>query len=435
MGTFKALVLKIENGKRDVLLSETAPSASEALQALHNRSAEAVQNYIGTNGFGLKKRQAADGHETDGYESTTTVSTVTLEECESLSDDETISVTSVGQAKRSSRRKANKSGKEKTASKHKQRQGRSRSRSPSFSATRVRSHSTSSSSSGSEINDNPPSRRYPVVIKVPQRQPPRPSQNGFSVPHHPLPPPSGIWNNGMTTGPGMMNMMNPAPPAPAPSHPAPFSLPFSYPNPPASSPLPLSPAPATLPGQHQHQQPLHDIVLSIRWRNSERRTLEQTPHISVRAIQAAALAFVRRQPVPLANLPAHDPLAPRMPLAGLKAVVKSVLVDGTAYDLTGYLGDDLTRLVESLASPGSAGGSVAKGGVPRFEVEVVNLGVPGGLPPQMRVPQIVSGGISQGGVGGIGGANGGIRLPLSMPPPPPPGVMRGHGQHRHAFDE
>ena len=428
MGTFKALVLKSENGKRDVLLSETAPSASEALQALHNRSAEAVQNYIGTNGFAFKKRRARDGHETDGYESTTTVSTATLEECESLSDDETISVTSVGQAKRSSRRKANKSGKEKTASKHKQRQGRSRSRSPSFSTTRVRSHSASSSSSGSEINDTLPARRYPVVIKtLPQRPPPRAPQNGFTVPLHPLPPPSGIWNNAMpTTGPGMLN---PGPPAPA-------SFSFTYPNNPVnSSPLSPSSAPTIVPGglpPQQQQQTLHDIVLTIRWRNSERRTLEQTPNISVRAIQAAALAFVRRQPIPLANLPPQDPLAPRMPLAGLKATVKSVVVDGAVYDLTGYLGDDLTRLVESLASPGSPGGGVGKGSVPRFEVEVVNMG----LAPPMTSGRIVSGGIPpQGGVSGIGGVNGGIRMPLSMPPPPPPGVTRGHGPHRHAFDE
>ncbi|KAG7290974.1 hypothetical protein NEMBOFW57_000981 [Staphylotrichum longicolle] len=206
VGTWKAYVFRTVNGTREALLSETAPSLPDALQALHVKSAEAVQNYIGSNGFalvsGIKKRGARRGGSShdDGHDSDSTSSTVTLDDCESLSDDETISVTSVGRAKRS-RRKADRPGKA-SSSKHKPRHGRPRSRSPSFSAARARSRSrsrsryTCSSSSESDLDDySPPiipSRRPPFLNAFTQRLPPRPPQNGFSTflaGHHPPPPP------------------------------------------------------------------------------------------------------------------------------------------------------------------------------------------------------------------------------------------------------
>jgi Wiskott-Aldrich syndrome protein len=167
LGNFKAIVLRTDYDARVALLSETAPSLDDALQALHVRSAEAVQNYIGTNGFAFRssKRRSRD----IGYDSDSASSSVTLDDCESLSDNETVSVTSVGRAKRSSRRKADKAAK-RSAGKHKARHGRSRSRSPSFSTTRARSHSTcSSSSSELEPNYDPttmPPGRAPLLLRA-----------------------------------------------------------------------------------------------------------------------------------------------------------------------------------------------------------------------------------------------------------------------------
>ncbi|KAK3900122.1 hypothetical protein C8A05DRAFT_36237, partial [Staphylotrichum tortipilum] len=102
LGAYKAIVLKAEHGKRDALLSESGPVLPAALEALHARSAEAVQNYIGTNGFAFftpaaknaeRKRAAAgarrrdeDAHDDDnddGSDSDSSAAT-TLDECESL---------------------------------------------------------------------------------------------------------------------------------------------------------------------------------------------------------------------------------------------------------------------------------------------------------------------------------------------------------------
>ncbi|KAH6636097.1 hypothetical protein F5144DRAFT_591369 [Chaetomium tenue] len=418
LGTFRAIVLKTENGIREVLLAETASSYYEALQALHVKSAEAVQNYINTNGFALASSVKKQSHKASRYDDSheSDSSTVTLDDCESLSDDETVSVTSVGRTKRN-RRKANRETKT-SSTKHKTRQGRTRSRSPSFSTTRARSRSTCSSSSDYELHYDPPApppNRAPFLNSFPQRMPPRPPQNTFSAfptGAPPPPPPSG------PQGPPP-NRFAPAttmPPPPPPAAPLFFTnkLPPNSPMPPTILTIPPTPPQASHNNNHnnhnhnspnpsptQTTQTTQDLILHIRWRHhGERRTLEQVPtrgrgSISARSLQQAALACCRRQPASFTSsqtppAPQHASV-PQWRLAGLKAAVRAVVVEGVVYDLGGWAGDDLGRVVEGLRAGVGAGvgdgegegGKEGGGGMLlRFEIEVWNEGwVPPGVMP------------------------------------------------------
>ncbi|KAJ4304042.1 hypothetical protein N0V88_001647 [Collariella sp. IMI 366227] len=168
LGTYKAIVLKTQNRVREVLLSETGASVTEALQNLLVKSAEATQNYISSNGFDfpyiVKKRAKRAARKGEEHDSDSSSSSLTLDDCDSLSDDETVSVSSVGRVKKRRQRKADKSG----SSKSKTRQPRARSRSPS--SIRTRSRSPCSSSSDSET---------PYIPPIPSRNPPLYYNNGF----------------------------------------------------------------------------------------------------------------------------------------------------------------------------------------------------------------------------------------------------------------
>ncbi|KAH6849727.1 hypothetical protein B0I37DRAFT_413182 [Chaetomium sp. MPI-CAGE-AT-0009] len=461
LGTFKGIVLKTENGIREAVLAETAPSYDDALRALLIKSAEAVQNYINTNGFALpssvKSQNSKPSRYDDSHESDS--STVTLDDCESLSDDETVSVTSVGRVKRSRRRRANRANRAgKTSStKHKTRQGRTRSRSPSFSTTRARSRSSCSSSSEYELHYDPPvppSQRPPFLNAFHQRMPPRPPQNTFStLPTAPPPrPPPPAGHQGLPPNGFAPAMTMPPPPPP----PAPFSFANKLPpNPPLPTATltttPTSPAannsnnnnptPHHNPNpNHSTPQPTHDLILHIRWRHhGERRTLEQIPTggsgggISARSLQQAALAFVRRQPASFSQQVPGGAGAgggagssstnnnTHLRLAGLRAAVRAVVVDGVVYDLGGWVGDDLTRVVEGLKGGGGASGGAGAGAgegvgmLPRFEVEVWNEGfgmMGGGHPPAAAAGGLVNGraglglGSPGGGGGGVAGSHG-----------------------------
>ncbi|KAK4135477.1 hypothetical protein BT67DRAFT_433551 [Trichocladium antarcticum] len=138
LGTYKAIVLRTEGGIRGVLLSETASSAHDALQALHVKSAEAVQNHISSNGFDVtsrfKKRRSKHASHDDGDDSDSASTAVTAETtdstCEFLSDNETISVVLADAGRR--RRKTGRPSKTKSPQ-TKTRRSRPRSRSPASS--------------------------------------------------------------------------------------------------------------------------------------------------------------------------------------------------------------------------------------------------------------------------------------------------------------
>ena len=95
--------------------------------------------------------------------------------------------------------------------------------------------------------------------------------------------------------------------------------------------------------------------LTIRYARAEQRILESVGRPSVRALQDAAVAYVRAHGLPF-GLNATD-----VRELDLRATVRrAAFGPGEAYDMSAYRGDDLTRLF----------GVRGAGGVPRFEVEV-----------------------------------------------------------------
>ncbi|KAK3368220.1 hypothetical protein B0H63DRAFT_72793 [Podospora didyma] len=430
LGTFKAIVLRAEDGQREALLSESGASIDEVLHALHVKSAEAVQNYISTNGFEfvpvLKKRSSSnnipndvdDASDNDSAFSGSASSTVTMSEtgsvCESLSDNETVSVLSNGErpAKHDTRKKASKrsSKDKKTAEKAKARRSRSESspRSPSRSLSRSSSQCRSCANEESEDEDGPSFRPSPPRFRFPRGRCPPP------------PPPPG-WNthSGMFAQPAMSRIpppgfpsmppsgfpsMPPPPPPPPPSAPSPSApRPAPPPVPSCDLPSPLGPVQPKLDSRplHGHSaffpkrtpeptEALHPVRLLIRWRgHGEHRALEQA-RLSVSGIRDAALKYIRRQiVVPYNTIPSY--------MWTMRATVRSATIDGEEYDISGYTGDQLYHLLDCSPSPsaslsaGSPGSVVNK--VPRFEVEVETQ-----PPPAMpRPPPGGGGGTSRGG--------------------------------------
>ncbi|KAK4661408.1 uncharacterized protein QC763_702500 [Podospora pseudopauciseta] len=459
LGKFKVLVLRAEQGEREVLMSEHAPSLQEAIHGLHVKSAAAVQNYISTNGYvfatSLKKKRSlkpsSDDSE-DGSDSDTASvsSTVTVDQSpsttykeESFSDNETVSVTSTGLLKKCARGKPARIPNPYTQAAPKSqpaRRSRSRSRSPARSRSRSRS---SDESSENELDSD-----VPTVVPLVNRRPPFFNGNGFSQRVRCVPPR------------GFQPMMAPPPPPPPPGPPNPqagpplgwvMGHPHSYITPPPSAVPTTKPnAPPRPNGTNStpHRPsgpPQHDILLHIHWRHhGEQRTLEQAP-FSVRSLQDTAIAYVRRSPASFSNVTTADKSPAR--LWHLRATVVSVQVDGEDYDLSNYPGDDLTRFISALGPKG----------VVRFEVEVVSMGGEGNQGQQQGQGQggnlpgiraVMGGGKNGNGNGGMNMCSWpmpmGMGMPMPMPggmpvmhmgaaapappPPPPPPPSAGTGQ-------
>ncbi|KAK7924137.1 hypothetical protein PG985_006191 [Apiospora marii] len=131
---------------------------------------------------------------------------------------------------------------------------------------------------------------------------------------------------------------------------------------------------------------LHDVRLTITWLHHSSARILETVRPSLRALQDAALAYIRSNPHAFENVTAADmaisppppsqaplrpgavPPPPPAPQAimttgvwALRAVVKRAWFGDESWDLASYRGgDDLTRLFASLG----------QGTVPRLEVEV-----------------------------------------------------------------
>ncbi|KAM7219870.1 hypothetical protein V8F06_004725 [Rhypophila decipiens] len=99
LGGFKAVVIRVIDGQRQPLFSESAATIPDALKALHTRSAEAVQNHVDANGWDFvmpppnywgKNETEKDQGETDGESSysESASSTVTMSDA---SDDDMVS--------------------------------------------------------------------------------------------------------------------------------------------------------------------------------------------------------------------------------------------------------------------------------------------------------------------------------------------------------
>ncbi|KAK4143862.1 uncharacterized protein C8A04DRAFT_28430 [Dichotomopilus funicola] len=407
-GNFKAIVLKTQDGARKAVLSAAAPRYEDALALLLTKSAEAVQEHVDAHGFGLVSQPKEQHVKLDDgveFEKDSGSSTVTLDDYESLSDDETVSITSVGQAKRKSRRrietrqspaKTRQATKAKESGHPKERRGRSRSRSPfKLPITRTRSRSirsdTSSSESGSDYESHDDNRSRPP--------PPAPQSSRRMAPFSAFGKPANSANpDPRPFVPGLpkftakypatsaASLLPPPPPPPPPSSiscaprhmPRPLSMPpippinVSYPpgnnnttaananNPPfrpqrfvPPPPPPPPPPPFTqpTPNQPQPQPKTHDIALRIRWRgHGEHRVLERLalyPH----SIQQAALSYVKRRPYSFENI---QPSAAPTVFSGLKAALRNVSVDGVVYDLGAWSSE--TSSTGTAAGGGSGSG-------------------------------------------------------------------------------
>ncbi|KAK4238580.1 hypothetical protein C8A03DRAFT_33392 [Achaetomium macrosporum] len=468
----KAIVVRAVDGNREAVLSEKAPCYLDALQALFVKSAEAVQNYIATNGFafvssiGKQTPVHTGSHDSSDESDTDSSSTVTLSEseCESLSDDETVSVSSVGRLKKRSKRKAGKPAKTTSSAKPKSRQPRSRARSPSVSAGRSRSRSSSSSSSDEELHYGPPTLPSPHVLPkrasllVLPRPFPKPSWPPTALsaaaghPPPPPPPPQAVSAGGnQTSGSGTTPACPPPPPFITLNPPVATrtSEPIPCPPHPAGRHINIDPPPSTGTGQagnvvHHPTNicPLRDVILEIHWRgHGVHRVLHRMSQITLTGIRDAALADVRRQPSTW-NVPGVDsPHHLRSVLQGLRATAKAMVVDGMEYGLTRWAGDDLTRLIGALCtthnSPASGGGLPK---LAKFEVEVWSddggtfghgrtvttfpttpsplrkMGSPTAEPNPPPAPLAVNGP--------------GVFAPGSMHPPPPGGLTDWYGSSR-----
>ncbi|KAG7290975.1 hypothetical protein NEMBOFW57_000982 [Staphylotrichum longicolle] len=86
-------------------------------------------------------------------------------------------------------------------------------------------------------------------------------------------------------------------------------------------------------------------------------------HITPRALQMAALAFVRRQPEAFGNTNTNQGSGVPGVAGLLRAVVKAVVVDGVSYDLSGWVGEDrdLGGLVAGLGAGGGGQDDAAVG--------------------------------------------------------------------------
>ena len=301
LGAFKAVVVRIQDGQRQPLFSESAATIPEALQALHARSAEAVQNHIDANGWDFvavpKKhwtRKASDKDQGDSdvesSYSQSASSTVTLSDA---SDDDLVSVGG-HPSHRANESRAGKKKASKPSKKGKGRVGRSRSRSRSQSRSPSRSRSprrnrsssvgTVTSSSGDEdprVSPRPPLFFRPNRMRAPNYPP------GWEPGHPPV-------NLSLApTNPNIMRGQQPPPPPPPPP-PRPFPGVTLMPNP--GQPLPMPPPFPVLNEQQrmQRMQQLNQI---------------KTEALGLARQRSPAGASTQRpnQPYPFITLPARRP--------------------------------------------------------------------------------------------------------------------------------
>ncbi|KAK3357724.1 hypothetical protein B0T25DRAFT_168094 [Lasiosphaeria hispida] len=438
LGTFKAIVVKTENGRREALLSESAPTIPQALQQLLVKSAEAVQNYIGTNGFAFAPGDDDNDDDESDFDgpSYRVNRRDTASTCESLSDNETVSVAPATSKapSRGSRKSVVAAGTRHvepmwaTSDKGPSttRRPRPRSRSSSRSRSRSRSASSSRASSRTGTGTRSPSREpaadrpanfrvyshpgYGMQVRPPNVHrgwaaaagppaPPAPPQPymRFPVPFHgshppPPPPPAVVRTAGSSPTPPSPpnNRLNTTPPLAPP-------LVASAPTKPIPAPLPASTTSPTTTTQTSPQAP-RDIRLLITHPGGAQHILTQSP-LSIRAIAQVATAYVRR----------NRPQQPQRP--PLHACVRRVAVEKTWYDVSGFGGDDLSGLVGA--------------GLALVEVEVVEGKTVMGRPSMtgMRPNVAVQG--QDNGSGGGGGGGGG-----HVPGPQQHATGNGNGQAR-----
>ncbi|KAB5515631.1 hypothetical protein GE09DRAFT_1294593 [Coniochaeta sp. 2T2.1] len=413
LGSWNAYVIRTVNGHRGRFLHAAGLTPETAVSELHAKSAEIARGHITLNGYALDQRSdkkrsskgASSDHDNPALsDSSLTIDVIDLSAssgCESLSDDETVSIAS-GAGDKWTKQKGGKSHKRKESGKGGSDARRSRSRSRSRSTTRSVSRSSASQSrsrSRSRFRSSSTSSEYRPVYGPPRPQPMnsmrpmsmRPSNNP------PPPPPPGYtnWPPHMREMPGPPRMNNPPhhhhhhhpgaarpPPPPTSSIPTPTSTHPAMTIPPSSPPN----GGGGLQQQPQSQPRLHDVLIRIYWLGrGYAQVMNRLAGPTQSALKSAALSHVRRNPQAFggANPQDHHDLK-ITPLGSpgsknLSVVLRGVSVGGPGgreqVDLQSYQGENLGALVQELVQAHQHAPSRAGCLLPRFEVEV-NSGPP-----------------------------------------------------------
>ncbi|KAI1085771.1 hypothetical protein F5B20DRAFT_16984 [Whalleya microplaca] len=424
-GGFKAYAIRTSEESRDALLfSDVCDSHHSAIQSLHTKSCEAVQQYITTNGFShppdLKKTKLVedenDGGEDDNEDAASVVSgrsvssTVALSDEWGSSDEEALTPASLA-GNHSHHARRNKSTRSKKETNHHTgnvnyvvpRGKDPRPPHPRYSKFPYDFDYSDDDNDRQHQQPRPrtPPGGYPTVVASNRSNAIRvpPSPPGQMV-VGPPPPMRGLPIHPGHGGPAPIQGPGPGPSPPQPSGPIRTSTGSTHfsnnhnqhshhannntvtvANRNNHSLIPSSnaitiPQPNPNPGlgnthPHPQQTRLYDVRLAIRWaHHGEQRVLESS-RASIRALQDAAVAYVRAHLGAFEGVTAADrervwsqnpPNAngPNGNNGGLRAVVRTAYFGTDAYDMRTYRGDDLSKLFAVLSA----------GGIPRFEIDV-----------------------------------------------------------------
>ncbi|KAK6197670.1 hypothetical protein LQW54_010679 [Pestalotiopsis sp. IQ-011] len=365
-GDWKAIVLRSNNGVREALLSsEPCDSPEKALESLHVKTAEAAAVYIKNNGFGHLV-DPSKGEDDDLSDDDETASVVSSQSRDSLDDALSVSDSSdeelVTPASSSPPKEVRSSSAGfKVSPKKRGKRGKARRSSRSY---------ESESSEEIDLRHGGPPPPPPGMFQHPPMGPLRRAGG-----HGPPPPPPGFLHP--KAHPGIRPM---GPPANQP------------PRPPVSMPPPgvvnAPPYPLGLQQQHPNTRPrdsdtgsprpLHDVAITVHWAgHGEQRFIDAT-HASVRALQDAALLYVRGHTGTFDNVTPLDQSPGRA--WALRATLRQAWFGNEAYSMSGYRGDDLARLFGCVVGGGD------KDVMPKFDIDVDYA--PSPMPPPMPMPYV-----------------------------------------------
>ncbi|KAI9167416.1 hypothetical protein HJFPF1_03543 [Paramyrothecium foliicola] len=327
-GTWTVHVLKVEDGKRSAVFSESSAALTSALEAVHKKSAMAVNQYVKTNGFGLvprvssrrsalrrgrSGRLAALGDSEILSLDSGSSSTSEEEEDDLLSDsDVSIDDSLHGRAL--------------------QRSGRRAMSRPHMSARRPKPLGNGMHFQGNYDRHVDSLARPPQIPYIPYHPIGLP-------PARPLPPPSSA-SKGIPLPPPMLH---PPPPPPRPAAP------------PAHRIHALPPRPET----RALAEPVkRGVLLCITWKGHGDLNVVDDCLLSISSIQIRTLQLVRMRAVDFRDTASVD-----FASVVLQAQIKRLHVAGRAYEL-GNFRDNLAELFAGFA------------GFPRVEVEVISAPTP-----------------------------------------------------------
>ncbi|KAI0597671.1 hypothetical protein F4775DRAFT_593140 [Biscogniauxia sp. FL1348] len=407
VGNYKAYAIRSNEDSREALLSsESFDTIHKAIESLHTKSSEAVYQYIKTNGFSnppdLKKAGLCSDEDDDTISEVTRRSSSSTaapsEEEWNSSDDE---------AMMSGNTARNRHGDHKVSIHSFNRKDRK----PMAADKPRRSRSSTRRGQDESDEESPlmpggfgyfgPMRSSPTAYRPP---PPPPGWSGAPStvvrnvpavpyfqqplpqphPHHPRPPPPPSFANTprypqVGVGPGSARVPCPVP-APAPHLPMP-TPPTTTTNT-SSSSTSTSPTSSTssvtatattaasspVPFPLSSAQRLYDVRLTIRWLHHGEQRIIENLRPSLRALQEAALRYVRTHPQSFQSTSSNNMTAmTSTSINCLRSCVRQAFFGSESYDMSTYRSDDLSRLFAALSS----------GGIPRFEIDVDFIGSTG----------------------------------------------------------